>query len=328
MGCGASTTTLPTEANEATSNAEEQKVVEGKIVPSYWSGKPSLNQGFRAELVSDEQTLDALKSMLFVPDPMELASGRECQRYPRDYREGSLQFYCAWRIENPDKWQIYSDCKRQLANEVSLLRTQAVPLKPIDIILPGRDQMPGGLDKDASETFLLSGTKPEYVLPILSQGFSIDLAAAKGLFGAGIYFAEDVTKIDQYTAPDFDYKQDGVEDLHSRLFGAGHHPGSGIKGSEADIFYCLVVRTILGWYQRTSDGKTNLDYPDMNVFHDMNDQRELSEIPDSDPPQRYHSLVAQAGPKSRVKRFREFMIYNSNQSYVEYIIAYHRISPT
>merc|ERR1712157_688811 len=135
-----------------------------------------------------------------------------------------------------------------------------------------------------------------------------------GLYGPATYLAEEATKSDQYSTPDYAYEQDGLEDLHSRLFragGASYPGGNGVEGSAEDLFYCLLVRTTLGWYQRTLDGKTNLDCPGQAVWHNMTEKRALSEVPDTDPPLRYHSLIAQVG--QMIRRFREFMIYDGDQ---------------
>merc|ERR1740120_145393 len=94
---------------------------------------------------------------------------------------------------------------------------------------------------------------PEVVLQILSGGFNERLAKA-GLFGSGIYFAEDVGKIDQYVGPDRDYikekrgENDSLYDLHRLLYPAEEsHP--------QDVFYVLLCRVMLGIFARTKDGQ-------------------------------------------------------------------------
>eukprot|EP00747_Dinoflagellata_sp_TGD_P221728 gnl/TRDRNA2_/TRDRNA2_93513_c0_seq1.p1 gnl/TRDRNA2_/TRDRNA2_93513_c0~~gnl/TRDRNA2_/TRDRNA2_93513_c0_seq1.p1 ORF type:complete len:356 (-),score=56.54 gnl/TRDRNA2_/TRDRNA2_93513_c0_seq1:51-1118(-) len=180
--------------------------------------------------------------------------------------------------------------------------------------------LPGAVSANANEVFLLHGVKPEYLLEIIQQGLSEKLSSLSGAFGAAVYLAEDVVKIDQYTTPDSHFKQEGLSALHTRLF-RGYRQGS-VKHPGEDLFYCLVVRTTLGWVVRTNDGKACLDDDDQSLYASA-DCRELAKINGSEPPERYHSLVVETG--KTLKRFREFCVFDSAQTYVEYIIAYKRI---
>ena len=78
----------------------------------------------------------------------------------------------------------------------------------------------------------------------------------------------------------------------------------------------------MGWGLRTVDGKTDVDNPGAPLFHNE-ENRELAIIPDSAPPSRYFSLTAEKG--KALKRFREFVVFNDSQCYVEYVIAYKRV---
>jgi len=224
---------------------------------------------------------------------------------------------------------MYQAHVKKCTSQCKAISRQRVTIQPHNVMLPGGDKMPGGLNPDCNEVFLISGTQPKFLVSILTQGLDEKVASMKGMFGAATYLAEDPVKIDQYTAPDYMYQQiePDLKDLHARLFGPeGHqHPGDGVEGTDRDIFYCMVVRTCLGWYQRTSNGLKNMD-GDNNVWHNNDDKRLLNTIPDTDPPMRYHSLIAMAGKGHKLKRFREFMIYDGNQCYIEYVIAYRRMS--
>jgi len=154
-----------------------------------------------------------------------------------------------------------------------------------------------------------------------------NLCSLGGLFGAGIYLAEDVEKIDQYTTADGSYKATGLEDLHARLFRAGgnHHLGE-------DLFYCFVVRTACGWPVRTKDKYSNLDDPSCdwvyaNPDKDLSARRALVEAKGVTPPVRFHFLVAEAKDAADyiLKRFREFVCFESSQTYCEYLLAYKRV---
>jgi len=286
-------------------------------LPDYWCGAGVVHeQGDWRLQPPDARTVGALSAMLHVPDPLQLGKGRDAKKYHREYK--SLELYTAWRVEYPDKYLEYSSRRAAMSNKVKTLVDCGLSLVRTDVSLPGADGLPGQLNADANEVYLLSGTKPENLLPILNQGFNIKLSALTGAFGAGIYLAEDATKIDQYTAPDPSHGQKGLEELHERLF-----QDAWLPHPEEDLFYCLVVRTTMGWGLRTVDGKTDADDPDgAPLFHNA-EARELSVIPGSTPPLRYFSLTAEKG--KALKRFREFVVFHDSQCYVEYVIAYKRV---
>lgn len=191
-------------------------------------------------------------------------------------------------------------------------------MQPHNIILPYRE-LPGDVDGGANEVLLLSGTQPTFLFDILEQGLNEKLANMRGLFGPATYLAEDATKSNQYATADCGCPSTELHPLHARLFhGQVRHSGTGREGGSGDLFYCMVVRSTLGWYQRTRDGSTNLDQR-CNVFAN-DDKRELNKIPGT--ATRYHSLFCELGGK--LARHREFMIYNANQMYIEYVIAYRR----
>ena len=54
----------------------------------------------------------------------------------------------------------------------------------------------------ANEVFLFHGTKSNIVDFIIQQGFEERIAKDEGIFGAGIYFAENSSKSDEYITPD------------------------------------------------------------------------------------------------------------------------------
>merc|ERR1712113_73974 len=167
-----------------------------------------------------------------------------------------------------------------------------------------------------NEGWYLHGTKPETVLPILSSGLNERMC--QGLFGKGVYLAEDPEKADQYAIPDPAYMTKGLEELHARLF----RSRSSTRHPNEDLFYVFVVRAAAGVSVRTKDGATDLDRPASNLFANS-DHRELNEVPGITPPLRFHSLVVELGGK--VHRFREFVHFNSARCSVEYLLAYRRV---
>merc|ERR1712007_4912 len=111
-------------------------------------------------------------------------------------------------------------------------------------------------------------------------------------------------------------KDQGLQDLHSHLFQRG-----GFTKPDEELFYCFLVRTARGWPVFTNDGRTNLHDLDELVYA-SDDRRELATIKGSSPPIRYHALVVELG--KALKRFREFVVFNSSQCYTEYLLAYKR----
>eukprot|EP00966_Prymnesium_polylepis_P042198 980209-Prymnesium_polylepis.1 len=148
---------------------------------------------------------------------------------------------------------------------------------------------------------------------------------SRGVFGAGCYFAELSSKVDQYVTPDFEY--DSHKMLHTHLFSNEFsHPGS--------IFYLLVCRVALGHtvYTRTATNPVSIDTGEP-IFPSGMD-RELGHVPGSNPPVNYHSLQVELG--ETITRHREWVVFHHDFIYPEYLVAYQRfqgdtlvqISPT
>merc|ERR1712007_95058 len=159
-----------------------------------------------------------------------------------------------------------------------------------------------GAERSVNEVFLLHGTKPENVLKVLHNGLNERFSG--GLFGKGVYLAEDPSKIDQYCTPDMERAAEGSELalLHNRLYpSSSRHP--------AEVFYGFVVRTMLGMPIFTQDGQNNMFPPGQAIFA-TSDQRELATVPATQPPVHYHSLIAEKGQV--VKRHREFIIFDGD----------------
>merc|ERR1711879_1104131 len=94
------------------------------------------------------------------------------------------------------------------------------------------------------------------------------------------------------------------------------HPG--------DVFYVVLVRSILGYFVRTLSGEANVKDMDFgsDVFGNPN-RTELSTIPSVVPPVHYHGLVVEMG--KAVKRYREFVQFHEGRLYPEYLLAYQRV---
>eukprot|EP00927_Polykrikos_kofoidii_P059767 TRINITY_DN54902_c0_g1_i1.p1 TRINITY_DN54902_c0_g1~~TRINITY_DN54902_c0_g1_i1.p1 ORF type:complete len:678 (-),score=90.56 TRINITY_DN54902_c0_g1_i1:65-2053(-) len=272
-------------------------------------------QGWALRLI-DNSTKSTFQKMLSLADPRRLGKGRDVKAYGRNYSRLDVMF--AWQIIAHDRRKAFEmqrdaltrDCARAERQGISVPTVRS-RLNVIGETLQGHDPM------QANEGWFLHGTKPETVLPILSGGLSERMCS--GMFGKGVYLAEDPEKSDQYASPDSEYCAPGLENLHKRLY----RLGSGTRHPCEDLFYVFVVRAAAGLSLRTKDGTSNMDRPSEPVFA-SDEKRELSEVRGVTPPLRFHSLLVELG--GRISRFREFVHFNSARFSVEYLIVYRRVS--
>jgi len=225
-----------------------------------------------------------------------------------------------------DLWMRFEAERRLVHRQIASLTENGLSQFHNSRIADPAAKLPGLPTPGVRETWFLHGSKPDRVLSILNGGLNDRVASSAGTFGAGIYLAEDIEKADQYAQPDADFEAPGMEELHSRLFRAGGntHPGE-------DLFYCFVVRGICGLQlcstglQRLPPGQASMcDEETGQQLFMTEDRRELVQVPGSSPPVSHHSMVCGLG--KALKRFREFVIYDANRTYPEYLVAYKRIS--
>jgi len=269
-------------------------------------------QGWALKTV-DAATEHILRKLLQVQNPKSLGVGRDAKAYKRNYSK--LDFYFAWQVVSPERKETYGVQRCALARDCNRVHKQGIRVTQV---ISKLNVFAQGLQDPLqdNEGWFLHGTKPETVLAILSSGLNERMC--KGMFGKGVYFAEDIEKADQYTTPDSKYNAPGLEELHLRLFRPGvvRHPSD-------DIFYAFVVRAHAGVPVITKDGKTDVNGSLESIWASSSECRELAEVPHVTPPLRYHSVVVEIGGK--VSRFREFVHFNSSRFSVEYLIAYQRV---
>ena len=103
--------------------------------------------------------------------------------------------------------------------------------------------------------------------------------------------------------------------------GGNVHPGE-------DIFYCVIVRSACGvclWTRGIRQDKDPKIYDcdtDKAIFH-SGERRELAAIEGIKPPAHHNMLVAETG--KALKRFREFVVYDAQNLYIEYLVGFKRI---
>ncbi len=113
---------------------------------------------------------------------------------------------------------------------------------------------------------------------------------------------------DQYVTNDSG-KFEANSTLHGMLFSNSYrHPNKA-------LFYILVYKAVLGYGLKLPSHEVS-----SSAFH-ANNPRELKYIPGISPPVFYHSLFVD---RSRERKFNEVVIFHSDQTYPEYLLAYTR----
>ena len=219
----------------------------------------------------------------------------------------------AWRVENFDLFCAYKVAQRKVLSFAA-----KVPVKGDSKArirkelyksakrLPGKD-----LEDVCNEVRLLHGTKPALVWQIVQHGMNERFAGASAgtAFGDGSYFADDAGKIDQYVVEDPRY--DAADALHQQLYSSSRHPGID--------FYAFVFRVTLGHsvkYSIVPDGQEP-------CFNPKSRRRELKNIPNTETPTPYHSLMPGALANNSY-RYNEYVIFHSDLTYPEYLLAFQR----
>mmetsp|Transcript_7807 Transcript_7807/g.17142 ORF Transcript_7807/g.17142 Transcript_7807/m.17142 type:complete len:612 (-) Transcript_7807:67-1902(-) len=122
----------------------------------------------------------------------------------------------AFRNQNIDLWKKYSLHLEEVAEECSGTHnpdaTGASRWKPVDV-LSGKTELEQPLHKDCNEWLLFHGSSLEKCKGICSSNFRLAMAGTgatwkepgkptgQPLYGYGVYFAERITKADEYSLP-------------------------------------------------------------------------------------------------------------------------------
>ena len=168
--------------------------------------------------------------------------------------------------------------------QISVLKAgQVHPRTPVDTSALLSRGLPE-LDIDANEVLLFHGTKHDLAPTIVSHGFD-ERVAGDGLFGAGIYFAESVTKSDKYCTP-------GPRSVCSMFLArvALGTPCEQLKGLDAK--------------ERRAPARPG-----------GGDRRFDSVL----------GVTTASHPGALLRRFREFVVYDRRQCYPELLVEFRRI---
>lgn len=302
--------------------------------PSYWKECTRLSDGHNFVRIdeSDEATWYALEACLHTEIPSWLGQGRD---YAWRTNHSRLRLAEAWRIEHPVHYNKYAAAKEKVRADIQNANTLVNAIVVPDPLEAACAKLPGNVEEALNEKYLMHGTLPELVLPIVSEGFNERLCGRPG-FGFGCYLAEDAGKANQYVTPD--RKFDKHNELHQRLYTytTTRHPGPG-------TCYMFICRSCIGLPARTYDGDQTLEGQSVweagrmggtskgsKAGKGRNTKRELACISDSKQV-RYHSAVVEltsadsALPHSRQAcRYREFIFPHGDRIYPEYLLAFYR----
>lgn len=277
-------------------------------LPSHWSGSPAPSQGWSLVPERDLAIKKILQACL-VTEGHHLGHGRDVVEHGHYNR---LDLALAWRIEHPSLWKTYTTERKNVSDWVCKNKVSLPAVRIREELWKAASQLPEALVTDVNEVRLVHGSKPETILPILTNGLNERFSV--GLFGAASYLAEDAGKTDHYVTSDKRLGQ--VKELHDRLFRDGvHHPNE-------PLYYIFVCRVVLGHVVRTQDGETDMNAHARRQIFAAGGQRELATIPGVSPPIHHHALLAECG--GRIHRYREFMQFHASRIYPEYLIAYKR----
>jgi len=293
----------------------EKKKREASTRPEHWapSADPAnAGGGVRLVPLQDDSILSCLQEHLCGNG---IGHGGNDQQVPGRYSQ--LKLARAWRVENDDLYGKYKVAQRSVLSFVARVpfcgdSKTGSKARIRSELYKSSTRLAWRMEEGCNEVRLLHGTKPDLVMSILQNGMNERFAGASAgtRFGDGSYFADDAGKIDQYVGEDQQY--DGTSLLHQGLYSnSDSHPGH--------VFYALVFRVTLGHSVHYADKKEEC----FNQIGENTNRRELCNIPNTDPPTPYHSLFAEG---TRVKyRFNEYVVFHSDLTYPEYLLAYQRV---
>lgn len=258
---------------------EKQETLDLKstdIYPNYWIVESQTDMKFH--LCDDKKVkkIQKLCDKTVISD--FIGQGRD--NYGLSHK--SYQIQKVYRVENPNLYKKYIQHKKNVKdNEMfgaDVYNKNESKIKHFD----------KHLDQDANEMWLWHGTKPEIKDIIPVSGFD-ERVASSGLFGHGIYFAENFSKSDEYTRP----SSDGT-------------------------CYMFLTRVCMGNICHITEGQSGRKRPPC-VREFVGRCNGVCTHP------RHHSLLAEKGQNCYLKKYREFIVYDRNQCYPEYLIEYKRI---
>mmetsp|Transcript_52169 Transcript_52169/g.124319 ORF Transcript_52169/g.124319 Transcript_52169/m.124319 type:complete len:551 (+) Transcript_52169:65-1717(+) len=247
--------------------------------PPYWdnqSGK--FNQ--RINMIgASKEDFQALFNATYrsVPTRDRKVHNPTCPKVPRRFEVVSVM-----RNENSESWTEFGSRRGDIMEKYSKERLDP-PVEHFETktsaALNSIASMSSRLEKSVNEWYLFHGTNPAAAKAICEKDFTVRRAGSNTgtLYGRGLYFAESITKADEYAKPD-----------------------------ENGLYAALLCRVLGGRVRYTAD-------------------------PEPDPEELVNSCIE--GPYDCVcgdrevcrGTYREFVLFDSEDVYVEYIVLYRRV---
>jgi Poly(ADP-ribose) polymerase catalytic domain len=226
---------------------------------------------------------------------------------PKDFRVTRVT-----RVQNLELWRAFEFARNRIAQASNFALMNAPCSRALEA--PGCGLLTPRLDATTNEYYLFHGTRDAVIDTIIRTGFDERLGSVSGMFGGGIYLAENSSKSNQYV-PCGGCGEGSIVSL-----------GECTCDPEADlpVQRMLLCRVLLGDVHiaheydpekykgprenpvRRPPVKSDVAAPDdIPVLHDsvMGEKRELG------------------GPLF----YREFVVYDRYQVYPEYVVEYERV---
>lgn len=136
--------------------------------------------------------------MFQTTDTTQLSIGRDVAFPCKESK--SLRPIAIYDVFNPSQFDKYST-KRDTTRKIL-----SCPVSRLECARTDRPfsavNIPGGKLKDElNEKILFHGTSITNAINIIKNGFDLKFAPKSGMYGHGVYFADDVSKCDQYASP-------------------------------------------------------------------------------------------------------------------------------
>eukprot|EP00163_Fabomonas_tropica_P022184 TRINITY_DN386_c0_g1_i3.p1 TRINITY_DN386_c0_g1~~TRINITY_DN386_c0_g1_i3.p1 ORF type:complete len:3197 (-),score=554.22 TRINITY_DN386_c0_g1_i3:84-9674(-) len=198
------------------------------------------------------------------------------------------------RLENPLLWSNYAYRKFALDREFEARSTTAPEIKvsTTEHNAIAESELGASLEPNSGEVYLFHGTSAALLNTIKMGGFE-ERVSRNGMFGHGIYFAENTSKSDEYCAPD-----------------------------DNGLCYMFLARVALGTPYVGLKALNGLRRPPCEFGH-------TTQACDH---YRYHSVYAELQskdlPSAVLTKHREMVVYDRNQTYPEFLITYRRSGGT
>jgi hypothetical protein len=200
--------------------------------PAHWMRAREAASPLQVVHVNDREVLSALQECL---TGTGIGDGGRDQKERGTYSR--LVVSNAWRVENPALLASYRAAQERV-RQVCSAGAVNFPMHKVKVrseLYASARKLPWEMRRDCNEVRLLHGTSPHVVLRILHSGMNERFSG--GLFGHGVYFADDCGKIDQYVTRD--ERHDASSALHQMLYRKAKHEGN--------VFYALVCCLVHSW---------------------------------------------------------------------------------